>query len=1195
MTNSDTPDEGTLRPIDPSLPEASGRGLDTSSAQDEGNIPGRRTFTSMLTETAVVEAKELKGEGTMVIVDFTDKIPEDDATAAEQATSDRLRVGNRIQALVDPNTGKTWPGGITLDRIVIASKAETSSRNLPEELDKLSRDFPTVKMIIRYKEGDLDADKDELDYRKANKGPLLAATEEITIPKGVKEGVFTDAEQMGRSDKDARGLRVRDRQEVLNGVFQIKEIATHATNIQTGGPEEMIGRDHLMDEVKEKLRLVTEKKGTVLMPVVGDPGIGKSRLLVEYKKIAANIKGMRIVEAVANKHEIASSNSVVKRVVAELLKKNQGLRETGEYIALVGFLKRDEKYAGLFSNPVMLSSMMGALMIKNPETFHSVLLDDLQWCDDKSAIVIAELIRQMPDESSTLSSFTSRKGKEDMPKVIQDALEEKEAKSIEVKPLDFTTRGGRPTEVFRRYFEKSFKRTPDQPPIKLESLKEDFWKDIGEKVGGNPYALTSIIIQLERTGKLTIDDTGYIKVVGKINFDDFKTSEALYGNMINLCTPKEQDVLRGLKYFKGCNVKEEVFRRLFPDLDGALSDMIEESWVLESTNGRIKLKHDLVKEEVERRFSVKPELAWHLYEYLENNPDLMGMVAGDTKFELIKHCLKVSDSIKDPEFKAHLLKEARRQAVTAAHLYQASYSHSEVQETLESVLMRLDVDLDTFVQENPKDALDMFEMLANAYQSLSDPMSMLGNIDQALSILNSISRTGGDKDALQRLFAKERELMLRQCDAYYLALSNESVNKNKSQKMLSSLGEVIAELTAIKEGLEENAKTSSEDRIESNYLGYTIELNEARHTYQSGDKPGALHKCHTIITALKTEVLDFEGKGAVPLSSLESKDLRYAQLYVELERMLLKIVTELEEEKRENIDADVMYQAGPEEGSVKHLSEALKASSSLLKTYSGSTRRIATTQKDPIAAQVAHGRLAALVDDRVGAMKAVMEAARNASNFGERGLYGLAQKILADIMMCGADDEITGPIVIDGAVTAYRKGMDDLDERTNSEGQVTLERHPFYANLAASAARVIAIKAEKFGDDTTPEEIKRAWQFAIETYEMLAVSNPVVVGLYLVPVIGKLKSIGVGRGLTLKMPTRPSPVDPELVEAATAHLQGKLGPELAPRDGEMDRAVQAAAESVGTRAPSAESKKAARTKTFEDEIRWKLEGLSSVA
>ena len=1126
------------------------------------------TFTGRLRKTAGLET-HLQGSGTMALID----IPEN---------ANKLPLMSRLHSLIDSKTGyfgiKEGPEGT---QVLLASVGETASRNLIEEfLDILKNEFREDGVIIRTKEGEIVIrNRKRMNFMDAAKGcELLQSLMAMNVPEKLKRGLITDVAQIQTSEADARGARISDQEDLGGGLVLIKEVEKHSTNIQTGGPREVIGRTEELALVKEYLEAV--KSGEVrILPIAGKAGVGKSRLLVELKRLAGGLGGISITESVANKHEAGSSFKFIRRGLGVLLKNNTLLKESEEYKTLSGFLTGNEEYEGVYSQPDKIAAMMGLLMRKS-STANAILLDDLQWCDPQSAVIIAELIRQLPEDSKELGilvAVSSRKGREDIPKVIQAALDEKEIKAVEVKELEFM-RDGKETEVFKEYVRKSFSIDAD-----TSSVPDKFWTNVGRIAKGNPFVLTCVITHMERDGKLKIDSSGHVSIPEDIDYSNY-TMEALFRNMIDICTPEEKGVLRALKYFKGCKVHETLFLSMFPELHAPLVNLIESGWVLERDGDMIQPQHDLLREEMEGRFEMNPLLAWDMYKHITTNPTLAEYADAELLFELTKPALEDVHEIQNDALRDTVILEGWEQGMATAREYKKEYRHSEVRDILQMLLRS--ADLNALTAENPEELLEFFEILTDAHQSLGDTESMLSNLQAAQSVI------GARSDLKIEFAAKELEILFRLCDAYYLELSNEAINKEKSAGTLSKLRGMIALLKTSKDAMERSEHRK--ERVASKHVSFMVGFNEVRSSYQEGDKKGAMAQCNTLLEELKKDVFgNHPANTPVPVLMLESISLEYAQLYLELERFRIKLISEQESAMRGEHDADAKYRVSPTTERAGVLNAALKANGELLKTYDGSTRQLARTSKDRISAQTTQAKLLGLISrgKHKEAMKMAQEAARNASNFEEKDLYGIAQKIIGDIL---TSTENPSGYTLQNAITAYRKGMDEVQDGV-----------PSYANLAASAARAIAMKGILHKEETTDDDIRRGWGFAMKAYEMLEGSNKDIINRYLVPYIGHLIHLGNQRNIKFELPAGITPEDVAQAYALLAEKKEKCTPiklgsaptaEIAAAASEAEKAVALKEDAQRNLPGSAATKEVLdQREGYIEELERKLEGLRRLA
>jgi hypothetical protein len=153
-------------------------------------------------------------------------------------------------------------------------------------------------------------------------------------------------------------------------------------------PSELVGRDRDLAVVRAFIDGLSAQGGTVLLS--GEPGIGKSALLNAAEETAA-MAGLRVLRA-AGAEFGAVSFSGLNQLLLPLrpdLSRLGGLQRNALNVAL-GFSEGPAGDALVVSNAVLV-------LLYQAATEHPLLLivDDLQWIDEASAMVLAFVARRL--------------------------------------------------------------------------------------------------------------------------------------------------------------------------------------------------------------------------------------------------------------------------------------------------------------------------------------------------------------------------------------------------------------------------------------------------------------------------------------------------------------------------------------------------------------------------------------------------------------------------------------------------------------------------------------------------------------------------------------------------------------------------------------------------------------------------------
>lgn len=260
---------------------------------------------------------------------------------------------------------------------------------------------------------------------------LAARVESAAPPGGLLISEHTYPHVRGIFDLDpAKSIRMKGFSEPVQ-VYQVKRAKPHSFRIKSRGVEgietPMIGRDRELKELQDSVEAVLHNRKSQFVTIVGEAGIGKSRLLDEFEnwldKQPATIlffKGRAALDTMdlpfallrnlfVSHFKILDDDPVpaVREKITDHFKAALGEANDWEMKAhfagqLLGYDFRNSPYLrGVLESPqqirdralVYLIDFIKALAIDTPV---AIFLDDIHWADDSSL----EILERMSEELS---------------------------------------------------------------------------------------------------------------------------------------------------------------------------------------------------------------------------------------------------------------------------------------------------------------------------------------------------------------------------------------------------------------------------------------------------------------------------------------------------------------------------------------------------------------------------------------------------------------------------------------------------------------------------------------------------------------------------------------------------------------------------------------------------------------------------
>jgi class 3 adenylate cyclase/tetratricopeptide (TPR) repeat protein len=537
-------------------------------------------------------------------------------------------------------------------------------------------------------------------------------------------------------------LELKGRSEPVTA-YRIDRLRPRAFRVRARGFEgletRMVGRGPHLSRIVEAHRTTTESGEPRLVVASGEPGIGKSRLLYEYRDWIETESTIRvrwfearcrpdtaerplgvIRDMFARRFEIsddddpAAVEQKLEAGLADIVDQADHLPATLGW--LLGFAPNpgeEDRNALNMRRKLALDELADVLARLGAEMPVVAVLEDLQWADTNSLDLLERVFADRP--GSLLVVATTRPGLgDDRPRWLeQDGL----GSGHEVVPLEQLG----PDEV--RELVRHILRYAERVPESLVAR-------VVEHSDGNPFHVEELI-------KILIDD-GVISTwpdwaVDEERLRDYRVPDTLTGVLqarLDRLPAEQFHALQRASVF-GRAFWQEAVAALSDeagDVGTALSGLVDAELVFPRTPSRFQRTSELAfKHEFTRgvaydtiALSERPELHRRAAAWLEQNA---GLRTGELALEIARH---------------HDLGEDR---AAAFEWYSRAARHAENQSAYNEA---------TRLWQQASDRADSDQDRSNALVSLSYALVVIGELEQARALLLDLQRAPetGDADAL---------------------------------------------------------------------------------------------------------------------------------------------------------------------------------------------------------------------------------------------------------------------------------------------------------------------------------------------------------------------------------------------------------------------------------------------------------------
>jgi class 3 adenylate cyclase len=335
--------------------------------------------------------------------------------------------------------------------------------------------------------------------------------------------------------------------------------ARHRGLASVGLDSPMVGRDEPLNRLTELLDVVRQDRGRIAF-VLGEPGIGKSRLLAELKRAALASESpptwaegrcvsygrnlpyhllidlVRSIVGISFAAPVEEARATLDRTVAELIADDPAeASDTATYVAhLLGLPLGDEERGRTATEPDILQGRYVAAILRvlrGLATRGSVVLvlEDLHWADPAS-IEVARLVMPLATELPIL--------------VVAALRPEMDSSGWGLIGAAREAFGDRVAEIRLEALSEADSRTLVANLLEIESLPEPVRAAIMTRSEGNPFFVEEVVRMLIERGSIVAEGSRWVATddIGAVEIP-----ESLHGLLLARIDQLPDDAKRSLR------------------------------------------------------------------------------------------------------------------------------------------------------------------------------------------------------------------------------------------------------------------------------------------------------------------------------------------------------------------------------------------------------------------------------------------------------------------------------------------------------------------------------------------------------------------------------------------------------------------------------------------------------------------------
>lgn len=405
----------------------------------------------------------------------------------------------------------------------------------------------------------------------------------------------------------------------------------------------------------------------------------------------------------------------------------------------------------------VISYVYGEVIADNVNCFVLVFLDDLQWADYNSLLLIEKLVSSENVKTLIIGAYRDNEVDDDHP--LTESLATMEKQKVSVQSLKLT-------ELKENHLNQLVADTTHRTTDDAMSLT----KEVFSKTQGNPFFSREFLSNLYYKGILSFE---YTKRYWEWDLDEIKKSsfsDNVVDFMLGSIQEKSTDTTKRVLSLAACIGAEFtlsnlalLYEKTENETVQALTQAIQEGWIFELEQNTFKFAHDRVQEATYRLLSKEEQtvshhaLGFHIYEKLKGEEN--GKALEEHIFEIVNHLNKAFDIIiKNPE---------ERTTILELNLHAAKRAQSSCANSL--AIQYCEKNLELFNENSWKDEYDVRFHVTSVYaRSLANNKNGKKAVEVANEALEHVSHNTLHQLKIQSLLISLYVEQTRYSDGYAL-------------------------------------------------------------------------------------------------------------------------------------------------------------------------------------------------------------------------------------------------------------------------------------------------------------------------------------------------------------------------------------------------------------------------------------------
>jgi class 3 adenylate cyclase/tetratricopeptide (TPR) repeat protein len=364
------------------------------------------------------------------------------------------------------------------------------------------------------------------------------------------------------------------------------------TRQQVQYPDEIVGRDRERRELRTRLEQVKAGMGGLVI-IQGEPGIGKSRLLSDFAKLARD-EGVPIAQGRAAAIDRTTPYFAWRQVLSELIEPEPAARNRLPQEILAARLQHEpaltswlplladilpialaetpltEQITGA-ARAASIEALVVELLLHSANSARVIVFEDLHWFDEASLSLLESVLRRLPH----LLVIASRRSSEPMVTTGSRVTDER---ILEISLGELPTDAA--TEVIRRR-------------LRATQLSPALVSFVQARAGGNPFYCEELVSALREAGAISLERGVCLTSTETLNSANMSLPASLEGAIVtrvDALRPHVQLLLKVASAFGG-PFTAEVLQGVYPgavslqEIDAMLDHLVERELLRVQENG----------------------------------------------------------------------------------------------------------------------------------------------------------------------------------------------------------------------------------------------------------------------------------------------------------------------------------------------------------------------------------------------------------------------------------------------------------------------------------------------------------------------------------------------------------------------------------------------------------------------------------